>query len=388
MNDILTITELNILLKDSIKKLPKVKVKGELGGFRGKYNNTIYANLKDNISSINIIRFKATEDIKNGDKLVVSGVIDFYSKTGDIKLICNSIEVEGEGNIFKKLELIKNKYEEKGYFNNKKSFPKIKNIGIITSKDGAALQDILFVFNNNKFENNIFIKNSLVQGNDCVKGLCNGIKFFNTFLTKENLNVDLIMITRGGGNIDDLMGFSDPNVLEEIHNSNIFVMSAVGHEIDWMLSDYVADIRAPTPSIGAEMICKSCQNYKQKIEIFTYKDETYQQIIKTKFDMIRKNINIYRKMMYINKYQFNKKNINLIHDKITNLLKNKFNFIKNVINTLKSNIYIIKNHNFNSDCNCVIKSKNKIIKNIDEIQNGTYTIEINKIKKKIEIKIL
>ncbi len=384
MTDTLTVTELNILLKDSIKKFPKVKVKGELSGFRGKYNNTIYATLKDDISSINIIRFKATEDIKNGDKLIVSGGIDFYSKTGDIKLICNSIEVEGEGDIFKRLELIKKKYEEKGYFDNKKPFPQIKNIGIVTSKDGAALQDILFVLNNNKFTGNVFIKNSPVQGNECTKGVCGGIKFFNTFITKENTQMDLIMITRGGGGIDDLMGFSDPSVLEEIHNSNIFVMSAVGHEIDWMLSDYVADIRAPTPSIGAEMICKSCPNYKQKIEIFNYKDETYQKMIKSKLDMIKKNINIYRKMMYINKYQSNRKKINTIEDKITNIMKNKFNLIRNTIESLKSNINIIKSMN----SNCVIKSKNKVIKNIDEIKDGVYTIEINGMKKKIEIKIL
>ena len=202
MNDILTITELNILLKDSIKKLPKVKVKGELGGFRGKYNNTIYANLKDNISSINIIRFKATEDIKNGDKLVVSGVIDFYSKTGDIKLICNSIEVEGEGNIFKKLELIKNKYEEKGYFNNKKSFPKIKNIGIITSKDGAALQDILFVFNNNKFENNItkniVIIYSLIRLFSCEPNISSKNEYIPSYIISkatEKLDLGLYLIT-------------------------------------------------------------------------------------------------------------------------------------------------------------------------------------------------
>jgi exodeoxyribonuclease VII large subunit len=384
MTDTLTVTELNILLKDSIKKFPKVKVKGELSGFRGKYNNTIYATLKDEISSINIIRFKATEDIKNGDKITAYGYIDFYAKTGDIKLMCNKIEIEGEGELLKRLDLLKKKFEEKGYFKNKKPFPSVKNIGIVTSKDGAALQDILFVLNNNKFTGNVFIKNSPVQGNECTKGVCGGIKFFNTFITKENTQMDLIMITRGGGGIDDLMGFSDPSVLEEIHNSNIFVMSAVGHEIDWMLSDYVADIRAPTPSIGAEMICKSCPNYKQKIEIFNYKDETYQKMIKSKLDMIKKNINIYRKMMYINKYQSNKKKINTMEDKITDLVKNKFNFIRNTIESLKSNINIIKSMN----SNCVIKSKNKVIKNIDEIKDGVYTIEINGMKKKIEIKIL
>lgn len=386
MNDILTITELNILLKDNIKRMgQKIKVKGELSGFRGKYGNTVYASLKDNISSINIIRFNATEDIKNGDKITAYGNIDFYSKTGDIKLICNKIEIEGEGDLFKKLDLLKKKFEEKGYFENKKNFPTVKNIGIITSKDGAALQDILFVLNNNKFSGSIYIKNSPVQGNDCPKGICSGIKFFNTFLTEENSKVDLIMITRGGGGIDDLMGFSDQSVVEEIHNSNIFVMSAVGHEIDWMLSDYVADIRAPTPSIGAEMICKSCTDYKRKIEIFTFKDESYKKYIKTRFDVFKKNIIITRKKMYFEKYESNKKRIYLIEDKIKHLCVNKISLIRNTIENIKSNIEVIKNV---KPYNCIIKLKNKTINDITEIKDGIYTIEMNKISRKIEIKLI
>jgi len=386
MNDILTITELNILLKDSIKKVgQKIKVKGEISGFRGKYNNTVYASLKDDISSINIIRFKAIEDIKNGDKVIVSGSIDFYSKTGDIKLICNKIEIEGEGELLKKLDLLKKKFEEKGYFENKKTFPSIKNIGIITSKDGAALQDILFVLNSNKFDGKIYIKNSPVQGNDCPKGICSGIKFFNTFLIEENSKVDLIMITRGGGGIDDLMGFSDQSVIEEIHNSNIFVMSAVGHEIDWMLSDYVADIRAPTPSIGAEMICKSCLDNKRKVEIFTFKDETYKKYIKTRFEILKKNINLTRKKMYVEKYESNKKRIYLIEDKMKQLYNNKINLIRNTINNIKSNIGVIKNI---KPYSCIIKSKNKTINDITELKNGIYTVEINGTSIKVEIKLI
>lgn len=386
LSNILTITELNIQLKDHIKRVgQKIKVKGELSGFRGKYNNTVYASLKDDISSINIIRFNAIEDIKNGDKIVVSGNIDFYSKTGDIKLICNKIEIEGEGELFKRINILKKKFEEKGYFENKKSLPSIKNIGIVTSKDGAALQDILFVLNSNKFEGNVYIKNSPVQGIDCPKGICNGIKFFNTFLTEQNTKVDLIMITRGGGGIDDLMGFSDQSVIEEIHNSDIFVMSAVGHEIDWMLSDYVADIRAPTPSIGAEMICKSCSDYKKKIEIFLLKKDTYKKYIKNRFDILKKNINLTRKKMYFDKFESNKKRIYLIQNKIRCITENKLQYIRNSIQNVKSNIEVIKNR---KPYNCVLKLKNKTINNLTELKDGVYTVEINGVSRKVEIKLI
>jgi len=382
----MTITELNIQLKDHIKRVgQKIKVKGELSGFRGKYNNTVYASLKDDISSINIIRFNATEDIKNGDKVIASGNIDFYSKTGDIKLICNKIEIEGEGELFKRLNILKKKFEEKGYFENKKSFPKVKNIGIVTSKDGAALQDILFVLNSNKFEGNVYIKNSPVQGNDCPKGICSGIKFFNTFLTQQNIKVDLIMITRGGGGIDDLMGFSDQSVIEEIHNSDIFVMSAVGHEIDWMLSDYVADIRAPTPSIGAEIICKSCPDYKRKIEIFLLKKDTYKKYIKNRFDILKKNINLTRKRMYVEKFESNKKRIYMIQNKIRCITENKLQNIRNSIQNVRSNIEVIKNI---KPYNCVLKMKNKTINSITELKEGVYTVEINGVSRKVEIKLI
>jgi len=386
MSDILTITELNIILKDKVNKIgQKIKVKGELSGFRGKYGNTVYASLKDDKSSINIIRFNAIEDIKNGDKLIVNGNIDFYAKTGDIKLICNKIEIEGEGELLKKLDILKKKFEEKGYFENKKSIPFVKNIGIVTSKDGAALQDILFVLNSNKFDGKVYIKNSPVQGNDCPKGICNGIKFFNTFLTEENSKVDLIMITRGGGGIDDLMGFSDKTVIEEIHNSDIFVMSAIGHEIDWMLSDYVADIRAPTPSIGADIICKSCPDYKKKIEIFLLKSDTYNKYIKTRFDILKKNIKSTRKKMFDDKYESNKKRIYLIEDKMKHLYNNKIKIIRNTIDNIRSNIEVIKNI---KHYNCNIKFNDKVITDIAELKNKIYIIEINGVSRKIEIKLI
>lgn len=443
-DNILTITQLNTLLKNSIKKIgQKITVKGEINNYRGKYSNTIYASLKDETSSINIIRFKATEDVKNGDKVVINGSIDFYTKNGDIQLICSKIEIEGEGDIIRKLEKLKVEFEKKGYFNNKKTLPTINSVGIITSKDGAALQDILYVLNNNKFEGKVYVKNSPVQGNDCPKGLCNGIRFFNNFLIQNNRPVDLIMITRGGGSTDDLMGFSDPSVVEEIYKSNIYVMSAVGHEIDNMLSDYVANIRAPTPSIGAEMICKSCPNIMLKLEVYNHKKETYNRLIKNKIEHLKKHIISIRYKMYndiyysnnrrinnmqnkitqmittkINKmkkhvmslrnklhndkYYSNNRRINVMQYKITQLVTTRINKIKNNLESIKSNINIIKSMKNNLDMlqqnideikktkiyNCNILSKNKIITNINDIENGTYTLDINGQTKKIEIKII
>ena len=387
----ITVSELNNIIKDELKNsfTQKICVRGELSGYK-KYNNTIYANLKDDKSSINIIKFKCNsqDNFNSGDLVLINGNIDYYIKNGVINFMCSNITHTGEGNIQKQLENLKQKYQNLGYFDNKKEFPKnIKSIGIITAKDGAALQDILFVLNSNKFNGTIYVKNSPVQGIDCPRGICSGIKYFNESKINNskinNNSVDLIMITRGGGSIDDLMGFSHPTVIEEIHKSNIFTMSAVGHEIDNMISDYIADIRAPTPSIGAEIICKNCINRDEIIKKYREKLDYSKQIIINRIKMIKHNFFVIKKKMYIQTYEKNNDKINKFDKIFTDIIMSKFNFIKNDIDKIKSNLDILK-HN---DYNAIILQNNKIIKNIDDIKDGIYNIKINGKTKKIKIKI-
>jgi len=425
MSNILTVSELNVLLKDELKKIfnQKISVKGEISGYK-KYNNTIYANLKDDISSISIIKFRCENDIvANGDMVEINGNIDYYIKNGNINFVCNKIINTGIGNIQKQLENLKKKYQNLGYFDNKKTLPKnIKSIGIITAKDGAALQDILFVLNSNKFDGEIYIMNSPVQGIDCPNGICKAIKYFNEsennidllmitrggggiddlmgfshpngickaikYFNESENNIDLLMITRGGGGIDDLMGFSHPNVIEEIFKSKIFTMSAVGHEVDNMLSDFVADIRAPTPSIGAEIICKNSINkndyiikYKEKcMEKLTYS----KQLIENKLNLLKRNFCSIKKKMYLNHYEANKNKIEMLDNMYINLINKKFSLIKNNTEIIKSNISILKHNEYN-----VILLKNNIsITDIDDISNGIYDVKINGKTKKIKISLL
>jgi exodeoxyribonuclease VII large subunit len=376
----ITVTELNNLLKETLKKnSPKnISVKGELSGYK-KYNNTIYATLKDDTSSINLIKFRVTEDFQNGNMVQVTGSIEFYSKNGNINLMCNKIELAGEGLILKKLHDTKMKYKNMGYFDNKKEFPKhIKSIGIVTASSGAALQDILFVLNSNKFDGKIFIKNSPVQGVDCPKGICSGIKYFNS--SKE---VDLIMITRGGGSIDDLMGFSDSSVIEEIFKSEIFVMSAVGHEVDNMLSDFVADIRAPTPSIGAEMISKAGPNKMLKLETYKDKLSMYDNIIRNRCDTIKKNLFSTKKKIFLTFYDNNNNKIFELDKNLDKIIFDRFLSIKSNLQNIKSNIDLIKTSQYNA----VLIKNNKPIKSIDDLDDGIYYVKIAGKMKKIELKI-
>ena len=400
MDDSISVSQLNILLKDELKKSfsAKISVKGELAGYR-KYggnnnstinnstinNSTIYATLKDDISTISIIKFRANQDnFNNGDMVCVTGNIDYYIKNGNINFVCTKIENIGEGNIQKQLENLKQKYENLGYFNNKKPIPQnIKSIGIITAKDGAALQDILFVLNSNKFEGQIYIKNSPVQGIDCPSGICDGIRYFNQTVF-NNKKVDLIMITRGGGSTDDLMGFSHPNVIESIYKSEIFTMSAVGHEVDNMISDYVANIRAPTPSIGAELICKVCTNKDVIIQEYRNKIEFAKNIIYNKITCAKKNFFTIKKKMYNTIYTHNNDKICVLNNNLIELVRNKFMYIRHDLDKIKSNIEIMKHNEYNA----ILIQNNKQIKSINEIVSGKYKIKINGEIKEIKIQII
>lgn len=294
-----TVCGLNTSIKHILtKEFPdKFLVSGEVSGLKF-FNGTAYFTLKDEESFIGCVIWKTfyekfTVKLNNGDNITVTSQIDSYIKTGKYQLKVISFEKNGLGKIYENYLKQKKKWEDEGYFDPtaKKKFPKyIKNIGIVTSKDGAAIQDILSVLREKKFQGNVFIKNAIVQGDKCPESIKDGIKYFNEnkikniskkiiplktkhkkFLNKESANkinlkntqnyVDLILITRGGGSFEDLIGFSHKKVIKTIFKSKIFTISAVGHEIDFMLSDFVSDLRAPTPSIAAEIITNHNHKY-------------------------------------------------------------------------------------------------------------------------------
>jgi len=255
------VSELNNSAYNLIQKNfnKKITVEGEISCSKISRSH-LYFSLKDDSSAVSCVcwDYKKYFDFepKNGQKVNCSGYVDFYRKQANFQFRVVGIELIGIGDIHVMYQELLKKYGEKGYFKTeiKKKMPiEINNLGILTAKDSAAIEDVLYVLRKNKFTGNIFIKSSTVQGADCPNSIQKGIEYFSGFRV-ENKPVDMILITRGGGSYDDLIGFSSENVIESIYKSDIFIMSAIGHEIDWMLSDYAADYRAPTPSIAAETI--------------------------------------------------------------------------------------------------------------------------------------
>ena len=301
------------------------KVKGELGNY-SKRGGNIYASIKDKDASIDIISWNNPNDFCNGDEIVICGKLNYYKKTNKLSLVAFSIEKKGLGDLFKSYIDFKLIYENKGYFDkdNKKDIPNmIRNLAIITSKDGAAIRDVLYVLKDNGFTGQIYLKDCMVQGPNAGKSVGDAVKLIND---KYSDKVDLILITRGGGSFEDLFQFSSADVIESIYSSNIFTISAVGHETDNMLSDYVADYRAPTPSIGAQFISNIFLNKFDILKNGVNIKNRIKNIINKKRDKMLSNIS------YIKSYD--------IFDKIQQELKNKKLHLKNCI---KYRQYELKN---------------------------------------------
>jgi len=251
---ILSVNDVNLMIRNIVTNgiSDAIKVKGEISNLKVSNGNT-YLTLKDNDSSISGIAWKKDLNFKNGDEVVVTGKITFFIKSGTYQITIYSAKNIGIGDLHKQYSKMKKKFESKGWFNKKRQLPSsISRIGIISSLEGAALQDILFVLNQNKFKGDIIIKNCLAQGGECPNSVKSSIKYFNKIHKKTP--IDVLLVARGGGSFEDLMGFSSKEVVRSIYKSPIVTISAIGHEVDFMLSDFSADIRAPTPSIAGEMI--------------------------------------------------------------------------------------------------------------------------------------
>lgn len=233
-----------------------VQIKGEVANMRPSKTH-MYFSVSDQVSSISAVVWQSVREregieLDNGDKVTIKGKLKMYKKNGTYSIHVYQVEKEGMGDLHKQYLKLKKELEADGYFeeSKKRSFPKsiIRKIGIVTAADGAALQDVLAVFRNGGLVGTVKVINTLVQGVSCPKSVAKNV----TELDQEGC--DIILVTRGGGSMDDLFGFSSKEVVESIHNCKTLVLSAVGHEVDFMLSDFVADIRAATPTMGAGMI--------------------------------------------------------------------------------------------------------------------------------------
>ena len=256
-----TVTQLNDSIKNLINNsFQTIKVVGEISQVKKHTSGHIYFSLKDETSIISVICWRSTVpqlslEIEEGISVEIKGKVTTYHQQSKYQIIVEQIQYEGEGSLLKTLEARKRKLAKLGFFDseNKKKLPKFpQSIGVITSKSGVVFNDIVHRISD-RFPIELKIYSANVQGEQCLKDITNGISHFNDETKKERL-VDLIIIARGGGSLEDLMPFNEELMVKKIYNSKIPIVSAVGHETDYTLCDLVSDLRAPTPSAAAEMV--------------------------------------------------------------------------------------------------------------------------------------
>ena len=255
---IISVTELNKLAKSLLENgIPKLWIEGEISNLARPASGHIYFSLKDETSQIRCAWFKQRQsinanDISNGMKMLALGKISLYQPRGEYQFIIEKMETAGEGDLKRKYEELKQKLFNEGLFDREKKLeiPKLpKKIGVITSPSGAAIRDVLSILKRRFPLLPIVIFPITVQGDNAAPDIENALKNANL-----RADCDVLILTRGGGSLEDLWAFNEEIVARAIHVSKIPIISAIGHETDTTIADFVSDVRAPTPSGAAEIV--------------------------------------------------------------------------------------------------------------------------------------
>mgnify|MGYP000093455167 FL=1 len=258
MKNVYSVGQVNTYIKNMFAQdfmMQRISVKGEVSNCKYHSSGHIYFTLKDAVGTIGAIMFAGNRrglafPMKEGDKVIVTGSIEVYERDGKYQLYAREIALDGAGNLYLKFEALKRELEEMGMFapEYKKPIPKyIRRLGIVTAPTGAAVQDIRNIARRRNPYVQLILYPALVQGDGAVNSIINGIHAL------DEIGVDVIIVGRGGGSIEDLWAFNEEEVARAIFECETPVISAVGHETDTTIADYVADMRAPTPSAAAEL---------------------------------------------------------------------------------------------------------------------------------------
>lgn len=371
----LTITQLNTYIKqiiDAEDLISNVSVYGEISNFKVS-NGNAYFDIKEEGAQLSCIKFgEVSSSFKNGDRVLVTGRLNYHVKLGRLTFVVNKIEAYGMGELYKKYLELKAKLEAEGLFDEsrKKEIPRYaKTVGVVTSETGAVIRDILHVRNKKNPNTIVYIYPSKVQGERAEDDIVKGIEFFST-----EFPVDVIIVARGGGSFEDLMPFNTEKVARAAFTCSLPIISAVGHETDFSLLDFAADFRAPTPSVAGEVAFFDLNNEVNRIvssiesiEYFMNKriqmEKTNVELkvsaglstIENMFTSDKSNLNVLINSMQSNIDMIIQKNTHKLDNIITKLSENNpMNLLKKGYSKLEKNgkvISSIKAVNVNDDIN-------------------------------------
>ena len=258
MKNVYSVGQVNTYIKNMFAQdfmMQRICIKGEVSNCKYHTSGHIYFTLKDATGTLNAVMFAGYRrgmkfTMKEGDNVIVTGSVEIYERDGKYQLYAKEIELDGAGNLYLKFEALKRELEEMGMFapEYKKPIPKYaKRVGVVTAPTGAAVQDIRNISSRRNPYVQLILYPALVQGDGAAASIVKGIE------TLDAMGLDVIIVGRGGGSIEDLWAFNEEEVARAIFNCNTPVISAVGHETDTTIADFVSDMRAPTPSAAAEL---------------------------------------------------------------------------------------------------------------------------------------
>ncbi len=336
-----TVTQINNYIKalfDKVPVLQNVWIKGEISNYKLHSSGHIYLTLKDENSVIKAVMFKYAAMSLNfkpadGTKVLARGRISVYESGGQYQLYIEEMEEEGKGDLYARFEALKKKLSDEGLFDEKRKKPLPKfpeTIGIVTSPTGAAIRDMINVLKRRCPMVKVIVYPCLVQGENAAESIVKGIEYFNT-----KRPVDVIISGRGGGSIEDLWAFNEEITARAVAFSHIPVISAVGHEVDFTICDFVSDMRAPTPSAAAEIAVPDMVELKNNISALK---NNMAVLLKNKVDSYTKHLELVSKRSGI--VQFEKtlldrgQIVDSLFDRCVNSYKNSNKLAKNQFETL------------------------------------------------------
>ena len=343
----ISISDINRIIKftiDNNDSLRSVYIKGEISNIKFHSRGHLYFSLKDEGSKINAVMFNYNRVLnftpKDGDSVLVHGRVSVYEATGSYQIYVDEMNQDGLGNLYQLFEELKRKLSSEGLFNSehKKKINRLpRKIGVITAPTGAAIRDIISTINKRYPLVEIYVFPTLVQGENASKNIVRMIELANTF------PLDTLIVGRGGGSIEDLWAFNEEIVARSIYNSKIPVISGVGHEIDFTISDFVADLRAPTPT-GAAIMATS-----DKEDIIKYLKSTRERVnnaIMNRLYSYNELIKKYRSNYILNNpmrlYDMKEQKLDTLYDRLNNSIKVKLDNSVKLLDKYKCN-YILNN---------------------------------------------
>ena len=373
---VFSVSQITSLIKEILEtSFRTITIEGEISNWRPSSSGHIYFTLKDNVSQIKAVIFRSAAyklsfSPKDGDKVRCTGNLTVYAAQGNYQIVVSKMEPAGTGNILQMLEERKQKLAAEGLFDSEKKrplplFP--KTIGVVTSPTGAAIRDILNIAKRRNPKINIIVLPAIVQGDGAAQTIIRMIEIANFYKL-----CDILIVGRGGGSLEDLLPFSEENVVRAVSSSNIPVISAVGHEIDWALCDYAADFRAPTPSAAAEMAIPVLEDIK--IELQDYKEDLYNNI-----NRIVKNTRLLIKSFNPDSLEIKFRNIqqpllNRFENAKINLFENIKNKIKDYRNIISNSKTILENASpqtiLDRGYSMVTDNKGNVIRNETQVSAG------------------